>query len=228
MTDPERSRELERRLTIQKIVDDSLPISELQRTVGNREVAQALDIQLTRLVGSLNLKWNLSDSQIKTIVEDLLDKYKNESIEDFILVFKKARQGEFGELYRLDSPVIFGWMDKYLDEKYQVVEKKLMDEKESYYKTLKHKDTETDWLKLWRDKIEAIEVKNVVPLTTKEIIEEGQSKPKHEKYVPPDESYVVAHELHLQWARENHDPYTGKPKANWISEEDWIKEKQKS
>lgn len=133
----EKAKEFERSLTIVKIVNDALPICEVRKTVGFKAIAQAIDIQLTRLVGSLNLKWNLSDSQIRQIVEDLIDKYPNETIEDFMLIFKKARQNEFGELYRLDSAVIFGWMDKYLDEKYEVIERKMMAEKDNHYKPVK-------------------------------------------------------------------------------------------
>lgn len=97
-------------------------MSEVSRVVGSRQVAIALDIQLTRLIASLNLKWNISDAQIKTIVEDIIDKFPNESIEDFIMCFKKARQGEYGELFRLDSAVVFVWIQRYLDEKYEALE----------------------------------------------------------------------------------------------------------
>ena len=68
LTSVEASREFERNLTIAKIVESALPMSELIRHVGHRNVAIALDVQLTRLVASLNLKWNVNDSQIKDIV----------------------------------------------------------------------------------------------------------------------------------------------------------------
>lgn len=130
-----------------------MPIVELKRVVGNKIVAQAIDIQLTRLVASMNLKWNLSDGQIQQIVEDLMDKFPNETIEDFILIFKKARQNEFGEIYRLDSAVIFGWVEKYLDEKYQVIEGLLMKEKENPYERIKpvHDLPEDDPEYYWHD-----------------------------------------------------------------------------
>lgn len=101
----------------------------------------------------MNLKWNLSDGQIQQIVEDLMDKFPNETIEDFILIFKKARQNEFGEIYRLDSAVIFGWVEKYLDEKYQVIEGLLMKEKENPYERIKpvHDLPEDDPEYYWHD-----------------------------------------------------------------------------
>jgi hypothetical protein len=123
------AREFERSLTVQKIVEKALPICEMIRVTSSKEVAQAIDIALTKLVRSVNIGNNLNDDQIKVIVEDLIDRYKTESIEDFILVFKKARQGEFGTIYNLHSAVIFEWVEKYLDTKYQVLEAKLRAEK---------------------------------------------------------------------------------------------------
>lgn len=176
---PDKVREIERSLTIEKIIDNAMPICVLAKNSSLVEVHQALDIQLTKLVASLNLKWNLTDNQIKTIVEDLIDKYKNESLEDFILVFKKARQGEFGELYRLDSAVIFGWMEAYLSEKYEILERKMMAEKENIYKSeIPNSEKHRYWLDKLLDVIGATEiVKPVRGLTTEEINTEGQERP---------------------------------------------------
>jgi hypothetical protein len=160
LTDKEKSKEFERGLTIQKIVKDAVPLCELRRTIGNKPVAQAIDIQLTRLVASMNLKWNLSDGQIQQIVEDLIDKFPNETVEDFILIFKKARQNEFGEIYRLDSAVIFGWVEKYLDEKYQVLESILMKEKDDIYKPVEIAPSNVDWHKKWLEEVKKINVDN--------------------------------------------------------------------
>lgn len=38
---------------------------------------------------------------------------------------------------------------------------------------------------------------------------------------------LEAHELHLQYIKENYDPYTGKPLPTWIPETEWL-EKQKN
>lgn len=134
LTDPEESRKLERSLTLHKVIKEAIPISEVQRYVGMREIAIAIDIQLTRLVASLNFANTLNDRQIKIIVEDLIDKYPNESIEDFVLCFKKARLGELGKSYNhLDSEVIFEWMKAYLLQKYELLEDELKKEKDNQY-----------------------------------------------------------------------------------------------
>lgn len=217
MTEAETSRDYERSLTMQKIITSAIPMAELRRVVGSRQVAIALDVQLTRLVGNLNLKWSLNDGQIKTIVEDLLDKYPNESLEDFILCFKKARQGEFGELIRLDGPIIFSWMDIYLDEKYKAVEDKLMKEKEDHYKLIIPENTERDWHKEWLGAINKNDGMKAVPqLSEEEIKDEGQEKPKRQAYpYNESEAEIRLREMHErlwqfqeQTVRERHPDWT--------------------
>lgn len=153
LTDPETAREFERGLTIAKVIKSAVPVAEVARVVGSRQVAIALDIQLTRLVASLNLKWNITDGQIKTIVEDIIDKYPNESIEDFVLCFKKARTGEYGELFRLDSAVVFVWIQRYLDEKYEVLENELRKAKQNDYHEPLKQDDEGPGYKLFKEHV---------------------------------------------------------------------------
>ncbi len=159
-----------------------MPINVLKRVVEPRQISIALDIQLTRLVANLNLKWSLNDHQIKTIVEDLIDTYPAESLDDFILCFKKARQGAYGELIRLDGPIIFSWMGDYLDEKYRIIEDNLMHEKDQFYKTVIPENSERDWLAEWQKETSAEGMRAVPKLSEKEIEEEGQEKPKRVVY----------------------------------------------
>lgn len=217
LTDTDTSRQFEKGLTLERIVADAIPMSELRRAVGTRQVAIALDIQLTRLVANLNLKWSLNDAQIKTIVEDLLEKYPTESLEDFVLCFKKARQGEYGELIRLDGPIIFTWMKSYLEEKYKVVEKKLMDERDEYYKTFVPENSERDWLAEWQDAVNKGDGMKLVPhLTDDEINEEGKEKPKRKVYrYNESEAEIMLREHHEKlWqlqertVRERHPEFT--------------------
>lgn len=181
---------LERSLSVKKIIETALPISEIKRSLPPGEIEKSIDIALTRLVESLNLKYTMNGNQIKILVEDLVDRFKNESIEDFILVFKNARQGQYGEIYRLDSAVVFGWMEQYLDEKYQALEDKLVKEKEQF-NTVPQTITEEvkeqqikDRLRQWHESIVATaEVKKASPLTALEVRQEGQERPKPVTYV---------------------------------------------
>lgn len=221
VSDPVKVRELEKSLTISKIVDTAVPMSVVSHNVNPGDLERSLDIQLTRLVQSLNLKWNIEPPQIKLIVEDLIEKYKHEALEDFILIFKKARQNEFGEIYRLDSAVVFGWVDKYLDEKYKVVESKLREEKDTWKNESIR--TQSDWLQLWKEAIEKTDAEggptrtlslnlttlsNVRAMTPSEIEKEGQEKPKFKPY-PYTNAEVYQRQL---------DERTRKGREIWFAE----------
>lgn len=224
LTDRDRAREYERALTIHKAVSDGVPISVLKQAVGGRQIAQALDIQLTRLVKALNLKWSLNDSQIKIVVEDLLDKYPNETLDDFIVVFKRARTGEYGELIRLDGPIVFSWMEAYMDEKYRIIEENLHKEKDEYYKTIIPVNSDRDWLGEWQKAVNQTEgVRPVTQLTPEEIKREGQEKPKANPHPSTTINEVRKKELHIQYIRENYDARTGDPLPTWIKESEWTK-----
>ncbi len=222
VSDPVKVRELERSLTITKILDTAVPMSIVSKNVNPGDLERSLDIQLTRLVQSLNLKWNIEPLQIKLIVEDLIDKYRHETLEDFILIFKKARQNEFGEIYRLDSAVVFGWVEKYLEEKYVAVETRLRKEKDTYKNATVR--TQSDWLQLWKEAVEKTDAEspiktrslnltalsNVRAITDKEVREEGQEQPKFKPY-PYTNPEVYQRELDERtrkgreiWFRENH------------------------
>lgn len=183
LTNVETSRDFERQLTIDKVVEHALPLCELKHHVGHRSVAIALDVQLTRLVGSLNLKWNVNDSQIKDIVQDLIEEFPNESLEDFVLCFKNARKGKYGELMRLDSPIIFTWMRSYLDEKYQHVEEKWRLQKEEEKKPISQQG-EHDWLKVWKESVDKLPHSKRFDMTEEQIKKEGQLKPPLTEYNP--------------------------------------------
>lgn len=81
-------------------------------------VITALVSQIIRTANFFNLSRPMSEDQAIETGYLLLDKYPYETIEDFVIMFNRAKTGKYGELYnRLDGQVIFSWMEKYLDEK---------------------------------------------------------------------------------------------------------------
>lgn len=196
------------------MIKTGVPIAEVARVVGDRQVAIALDIQLIKLVGSLNLKWNITDGQIQTIVEDIMDKYPNESIEDFVLCFKKARMGEFGELYRLDSAVVFVWIQRYLDEKYEVLENELRKAKQNDYHVMPEV-TDGPGRRLFDEWANKMTMGTKIPdMPEDEIKRTGQEDPPKKKAISyPSSSPEVGRLLDLksEYGRKYTDPFTGKP-----------------
>jgi hypothetical protein len=222
---------IEKGLSLESIVESAKPISTLVRTeaLSKIEVKQILDIHLTKLASSFNMNLNLKDHQIKVIVEDLLEKYSDESIEDFILLFKKARQGEFGEVYRIDSAVIFGWMKIHLEQKYQTIEDKLMKEKENMYKRIEvaldkvaSDEKSKMYIKQMLHNIANSEIKAVPKPSKREIFEEGQEKRKQLPYKPMTKEQIILRRLESEWFRETHD-ITGKKKPDTLSFNEWVR-----
>lgn len=247
LTTSEESEKFVRSLTIEKIVETSQPISQLEKYVPRKDIKLLLDVHLLKFIKSLNLKWTISDDQVMPIVEDLLYKYPNESIEDFLLVFRKARMGEFKDengnstIYRLDGAVIFGWMDQYLEQKYEVLERNLYKEKDQVHNAFKK--AEKDYLKLWKDSIDLLAEKDrkagkvadtpktaairmkLNQLTREQILEEGQADPKRKVEAFTPEEYKKMHDMKVEYGRECTDIYSGNVKPGMPSFEDWLKDK---
>jgi hypothetical protein len=81
-------------------------------------VMAVVDLQLVRFLKSINVGNTLTDFQQQELVMTLVDRYPHETLNDFLLMFRMARQGYFGPLYnRIDITVISEYMGKYLEIK---------------------------------------------------------------------------------------------------------------
>jgi hypothetical protein len=107
--------------------------------------------------------------------------FPNETLADFKLFFERGCIGQYGQIYRMDGIVIREWMEKYLDEKYQVIEESLMKERDDQYKGLS-KDESGPGYELFKNYVkELTQTKNIRPLLNDQVKEEGQSEPKKKK-----------------------------------------------
>ena len=187
-----------------------------------------MDIQLTKLAASFNMNLNLKDYQIAQIVEDLMAEFPNETIEDFIYVFRQARLGTYGEVYRLDSAVVFGWFKSHLERKYEAVEAKLMAEKDKPYEVQVSKDVlpiekAQGYIDQILKDLSQIETKAIAPMDQAEIKKLGHEKAPKSTYRPPSAEYVTLHKLQIEWMKECFDPLTGKPNDRHLSFDEWCK-----
>lgn len=118
----------------------------------------------------------MNNAQIEFVATQLVEMFPNESLADFKLAFQRGCIGQYGEIFRMDGIVLRGWMEKYLDEKYQAVEAEVKKEKQSEQST----EYEGPGRKLFDEyaKKLADEAKMRVPaMDDKDVRKYGQEKP---------------------------------------------------
>lgn len=199
------------------------PICDLEKVVGRNQIVRYIEFELVKLASLISVGGNLNNSQIQFIATQLVELFPNDSIADFKICFQRGAIGQYGEIYRMDGIVLRKWMEQYLEEKYDVIEKELMREKEEYYK--KHETSSDDiadkYIKQMLDNLRPD--KKVRDITTQEIIQEGQEKPKAKMYPSTPESLYNQKLWHDAWIKRCFDPYTGKPNENYEPEEEFLK-----
>ncbi len=118
--------------TVKKIVEDAIPMCVVERVAGPESLIAGIEFYLIQLSAQVNVdeRLNIQGHQVPVIAETLYTQFKNESLEDFILCFKKGGAGFYGQIFRLDGAVLVDWMQKHLDEKYSMIEYRIQKEKD--------------------------------------------------------------------------------------------------
>lgn len=172
-------------------------IFELVLSTLESSVIAQLEFMLIDLASLMSVGGNLNKAQVPFIARHILEIYPNESLADFKICFQRGAIGSYGEIQRLDGITIRGWITKYLDEKYTIVEDLLMREKENLYSI--RTDIPEDinrMLETYKQSIKSIDVRAIPTLTDEEAGEEGQPEPKKKKYIQNDNApYLSAKKI---------------------------------
>ncbi|TDX86203.1 hypothetical protein B0I22_0313 [Epilithonimonas xixisoli] len=103
---------LEKTLT----VSDAIISSPLIATQGLKKDVVGEIIRILEFFLEVTGK-DLEDYQKQVLAGDLYEKFKTDALEDIVLMFKMARQGDFGKVYKCDTFEIMNWSNQYLDIK---------------------------------------------------------------------------------------------------------------
>ena len=98
------------------------PINEQILKYGRDSVNLEIAKFVTKCLIGLGIE--MDSHAIQILIEDIVDKYKFDSIEDVQVCLKNGRQGKYGTTYnKLNMVVISDWMFKHLEDKAAAREK---------------------------------------------------------------------------------------------------------
>lgn len=95
-------------------------VVSLEREIGTEAILTLLLFEIEKVNRMLNVndKLKLTHEQCADISMLLLEEFPHESLEDFVLAFKRGITGRYDEkLLRLDVQVICRWIRSFLEEK---------------------------------------------------------------------------------------------------------------
>jgi hypothetical protein len=105
------------------------------------------------------LQIEMDNSTIQLLVEDIVDKYKWDSIEDIRECIKKGRRGYYGKVYgKLNMIIISEWMAKHLEKKAIAREKRHMERATDLHKH--NWISKDDYVKSVTKSLESKEIRN--------------------------------------------------------------------
>lgn len=191
------------------------PISEVVKVVGKGKIVVFLKAELVMLSSRISVSGNITPEQLEFISTQLVEFFPNESLADFKLCFERGCMGQYGDIFRMDGIVIRKWMEQYLDEKYQVVETNLMNEKDNPYQTAEPEpkpenykvasdESAKEWLRQWREEVEKAEGNKTPAMSREDILKWGQSEPPKRQSVTSGYKYFHVKNLQVMALTQEH------------------------
>lgn len=216
-------------------VAKSVPTRQLINS-GAKEphLVATLAMLVTKYAEMLSVGGNLKAGHEIEIAKMLIEEYPTASLDDFQIMLSRGVRGRYGEIFRFDVAVIFGWMAAYMEEWAEEKERQLAKERGQQKTTIEEiKEVEpekvdamlNELLDKLKDNREGM--KSMPQLTPKEIREDGQSAPPRKKAAASAQFLTTAEQAELkarrtQWMKECFDLITGKPNDRHLDFETWL------
>ena len=179
------------------------------------EAAKTISAQLDKLARLFQIpNWDQMNTVLLT--EWIMDTYPNELTETIISALSRPRIDS--KVWRLTPDTITEWMQYEIEREAQERERQVHNAKQEEFR-IEWTDQQFKEIQEAIDKAEGFKAGQ--RMSDKEVMQEGQTRPKWTKPTYTSAEYIRSRELHLQWIRENFDPITAQKKATWISEEEW-------
>jgi len=111
---------------VEQILKSDSPSFNLIRNQPNGEaISQAMISKLLiDFITFLNIGKTMSEVQIVETVKLIIEDYSALKPDDFVLFFSKAKRGYYGKIYdRMDGQIIFEWLEQFMFERDQEIER---------------------------------------------------------------------------------------------------------
>lgn len=202
-------------------------IHELILATSEKNVQGFIEFELVKLAERINVGGNLTDGQIEFIASQLVGMYPTETLADFKICFEGIAMGRYikqDKIFKLDGSEIGYAVGQYLEEKYRLAEDALMKEKDNQYANVKAPDPSPVRYKLvydypwvfpmvkdpkarrlaWEARWRAMSIKGrpVLPMSDKEMREQGKVKPKFKPHPSSPPGYQAKIDAAVRKGRE--------------------------
>lgn len=189
------------------------PICDVIRVSGKGQVVRYVEFELIKMSSLISVGANLNNSQVEFIATQLVDLFPNESLADFKICFQRGCIGQYGDIFRMDGIVLRKWMEKYLDEKYTVLEDELMKSKDKPYEPAKS-EGDGPGRRLFDEYANSLRMGTKIPgMTDADYEKYGQEKPARKpaiSYPSSPKSVSDLIDLKTEYGRLHTDKLTGK------------------
>jgi hypothetical protein len=198
---------------------DATPICMIEKVIDPLKIEAFIAYHLIHVSAMINVdtRLNLQPAQVKFIAQSLRENFSYESLADINLCLKRGAMGFYGDIFRIDGAVIMGWMEKYLDEKYDALEQRKA--KEKHPDKAKPVKQVVDGSKYIKQMLENLGVPNDPPKDNAKENAYQRHKVESQHHVTTADE-LQKKQLHIEYIRANYNP-DGSKKPTWIPEQDW-------